>query len=164
MALALTLTPKRLLLVLEAIEARIEAQVAQYQITPPSEDAAGDYGNDLHDLRLQRDALLALKDSGPWTAGMFECWSDPEDNSLSLFRADNHQARNMLSDKAVLLYQFVAHTHEEAMAIHYLRQGWSPYVPMGDAAPCPTCATAIYPQCYGVCWRCGNVADHADDV
>jgi hypothetical protein len=159
MAVALTLTAKRLQLVLDAINAHVEAWVAQYQITPPSEDAAGDYGNDLHSLRLQRDDLLSLQASGPWTASVFECWSDPADDSLSLFRSDHHQARTMLSSRAKLLYQFVAYTHEEAMAVHCLRQGWAPYLPTGEAAPCPQCETPIYPESYGGCWRCGDVSD-----
>jgi hypothetical protein len=160
MAIVVTLNQKRLGLVLDAIHARIEAEVARYQITPPSEDAAGDYGNDLHNLRLQRDEMLALHAAGPGTAHVYECWSDPEDNSLSLLRQQDvakMRAQGLLSDKATMLYTFTAHTGEEAMAIHCLRQGWAPYVPMGKDAPCPTCQTPYYPEGYGDCWRCGHI-------
>lgn len=160
MAIAVTFSQKRLGLVLDAIHERIENQVARYQVTPPSEDAAGDYGNDLHNLRLERDALLALQSQGQGTAHVYECWSNPVDSSLSLLRFQDvaaNRARGQLSNRAIKLYSFIAHTGEEAMAIHALRQGWAPYVPMGETAPCPTCQTPFYPQGYGDCWRCGHI-------
>jgi hypothetical protein len=160
MAISLTLTQKSLGLILDAIDARIAAEVARYQITPPSEDAAGDYGNDLHLLRMQRHELAALQATGPGTATLYECWSDPKELSLSLLKNQyvaELRSRGLLSDQAIMLYQFVAHTGEEAMAIHALRQGWAPYLPQGDATPCPICATAFYPEGYGDCWRCGHI-------
>lgn len=160
MALTLTLTQKRLGLILDAINTHIDEQVARYQITPPSEDVAGDFGNDLHLLRIQRDELLTLAETGQGTAHVYECWSDPEDNGISLLRFQDvaeNRAQGQLSARAKRLYSFIAHTGEEAMAIHCLRQGWAPYVPMGEAAPCPTCQTPYYPQGYGDCWRCGHI-------
>jgi hypothetical protein len=94
------------------------------------------------------------------TARVYECWSDPADNGLALLRAQDVQRngeQGLLSDRATLLYSFTAHTGEEAMAIHSLRQGWAPYLPMGDAAPCPTCGSLYYPHGYGDCWRCGHI-------
>jgi hypothetical protein len=160
MAIIVALTKKRLSLVLDAIHARIEAEVARYQITPPSEDAAGDYGNDLHNLRLQRDELLALQKTAPDSARVHECWNDPADLSISLHLQQNTSAmrqQGLLSDQATLQYTITAQTGEEAMAIHYLRQGWAPYVPMGQAAPCPKCEAQYYPEGYGDCWRCGHI-------
>jgi hypothetical protein len=160
MVIAVTFTPKHLRLVLDAIEARIEAQVAYYQTHPPSEDAAGDYGNDLHSLRLQRDELRALLDQGHDTATDYEAWFDPADSGLSLLRFQDVAAargNGQLSDQAQLQYRFVAHSGEEAMAIHALRQGWAPYLPMGEAAPCPKCGANFYPEGYGDCWRCGHI-------
>ncbi len=160
MAIAFTISQKRLGLVLDAIDARIESEIARYQITPPSDDAAGDYGNDLHNLRLQRHEFAALHKLGTGTATEYECWSDPADSSLCLLRfCDVHAARQQghLSDQAICLYQIIAHTGEEAMAIHYLRQGWAPYVPMGETASCPTCSTPYFPLGYGDCWRCGHI-------
>jgi hypothetical protein len=160
MAIALTFSPKHLQLVLEAIEARIEAYVAHYQTHPPSEDAAGDYGNDLHALRLQRDDIRAALQDDPMTARDYEAWFDPADSGLSMLQRDDvpkMRARGQLSDQAKRLYRFVAHTGEEAMAIHSLRQGWAPYLPMGAAAPCPKCSRNFYPECYGDCWHCGHI-------
>jgi hypothetical protein len=91
---------------------------------------------------------------------VYECWFDPEDSGLSLLRAQDVQRNRdngQLSNRAILQYAFTAHTGEEAMAIHALRQGWAPYLPMGDAAPCPNCGANYYPHGYGDCWRCGHI-------
>jgi hypothetical protein len=159
-AISLTLTQKSLGLILDAIDTRIEAEMARYQITPPSEDVASDFGNDLHLLRMQRHELAALHAEGPGTATLYECWLDQEDNGLALLRAQDvatNRSQGQLSDQATMLYRFVAHTGEEARAIHALRQGWAPYLPMGEALPCPSCGTAFYPQGCGDCWRCGHI-------
>ncbi len=55
-----------------------------------------------------------------------------------------------------ILYTFEADSHEEAMAIYYTRQGWAPYKPEGDAAPCPECGAMHYPKGSGQCWRCDH--------
>lgn len=94
------------------------------------------------------------------TVALYECWFDPADNGLALLREQDVQRNRdggQLSDSAVLNYSFIAHSGEEAMAIHTLRQGWAPYLPMGEAAPCPTCGAMYYPSGYGDCWRCGKV-------
>lgn len=160
MAHSVTLSPKRLWLVLQAIDAPIAAEDERYSRENPADDAAGDFGNDLWNLKLLRSELAALQAEGPGTATDYECWFDPEDNGLALLRFNDVQRnrdQGQLSERAVLQYRFAAHSGEEAMAIHALRQGWAPYVPMGDAAPCPTCGTNFYPQGYGDCWRCGHI-------
>ena len=160
MAVSLTLSQKSLGLLLDAIDARIVSETARYQITPPSEDAARDYGNELHLLRMERHELATLRDKGPGTATEYQCWHDPRDSSLFLRRRQDLAAvrvQGQQSDQAMLLYSFVAHTGEEAMAIHSLRQGWSPYVPAGEAVPCPTCGTPYYSEGYSDCWRCGHI-------
>jgi GNAT superfamily N-acetyltransferase len=94
------------------------------------------------------------------TATLYECWFDPADSGLALLRAQDVQRNRdggQLSDDAVMQYSFIAHSGEEAMAIHALRQGWAPYLPMGEAAPCPTCGSMYYPNGYGDCWRCGKI-------
>jgi hypothetical protein len=94
------------------------------------------------------------------TAKLYQCWFDPVDSGLSLLKAQKVaelRAQNLLSETAELQYEFSAHTGEEAMAIHCLRQGWAPYMPMGEAGQCPTCQAVYYPQCYGDCWRCGHI-------
>jgi hypothetical protein len=160
MAIALTLSPKLLHLVLQAINDRIAAEDARYQREDPAEDADGDFGNDLWSLKLLRDELVALRAKGPDTATDYQCWFDPEDSGLSLLRFQDVQRNRdggQLSDRAILQYSFIAHTGEEAMAIHSLRQGWAPYLPMGEAAPCPTCGANYFPEGYGDCWRCGHI-------
>lgn len=90
----------------------------------------------------------------------YECWFDPEDNGLALLRCQavqRNRDQGLLSERAVLRYSFTAHSGEEAMAIHALRQGWAPYLPIGAAAPCPTCGATYYPQGYGDCWHCGHI-------
>ena len=56
----------------------------------------------------------------------------------------------------VRLYTFEAASHEEAMSIYYLRQGWAPYKPEGEAEPCPSCGAMHYPKGSGECWRCDH--------
>jgi hypothetical protein len=159
MAVLTTFTQKQLSLVIAAIDAAIEAQVSAYQITPPSEDSAGDYGNDLHILRLKRHELAALQGPDEGHARCFQCWFDPADNSLALM-AKEHILREgpnaHFGEEAVLQYEIYAQMGEEALAIHALRQGWAPYVPMCEAAPCPKCGANFYPLGYGDCWKCGH--------
>ncbi len=160
MAHAVTLQRKALWLILEAMEHRIASEEARYRVTDPADDEAGDFGNDLHYLKSLRDEFAELRDSGEGTAQHYQCWSDPEDSSISLLQypqVANHRALGSLSDAAYLLYEFSAHTGEEASSIHNLRQGWAPYVPMGADAPCPTCGATYYPLGYGDCWRCGHI-------
>jgi hypothetical protein len=160
MAHPLTLSRKRLSLLIDAVDARIAAEQARYTLEDAGEDAAGDFGNDLWNLVLQRDELAALLADDPATATVYQCWFDPADNGLALLRfcdVQRNRAGGQLSDAAILHYEFIAHTGEEAMAVHHLRQGWAPYVPMGDAAPCPHCAAHYYPLGYGDCWRCGHI-------
>jgi len=90
----------------------------------------------------------------------YEVWSDPDDDSVLLTTSHGRaeqQAKGLLSKNAALLYAIEAHTLEEASAIHHLRQGWEPYVPMGEAKPCPKCNAHYFPMGSGQCWRCGLV-------
>jgi hypothetical protein len=160
MANAITLSPKNLNLILQSINDRIAAEDARYEREDPAQDAKGDFGNDLWGLKLLRDEIVALQSEGRGTATDYQCWFDPEDSGLALLRFQDIQRNRddgQLSDRAVLQYAFIAHSGEEAMAIHALRQGWGPYVPMGQAAPCPTCSANYYPEGYGDCWRCGHM-------
>jgi hypothetical protein len=159
MAVFTIFTQKELGLVIAAIDAAIEAQIAAYQITPPSEDSAGDYGNDLHTLRLKRHELAALQGSNEGRARCYQCWADPEDGSLSLLPIENvttYRQSGHISHHATLQYQIFAQTWEEAKAIHALRQGWAPYSPMSHAEPCPQCGANFYPLGSGDCWKCGH--------
>jgi hypothetical protein len=63
----------------------------------------------------------------------YQCWSDPADDGIALIPFENvhdHRMQGQLSDAAALLYTVIAANWEEAMAVHHLRQGWAPYVPM----------------------------------
>lgn len=72
---------------------------------------------------------------------------------------DDLKRRGILPTDAVLLWEVEADTWEEAQAIHHLRMGFGPYVPMGDSKPCPKCGTPYYPEGSGECWRCGKVSE-----
>ena len=53
-------------------------------------------------------------------------------------------------------YTIEACTWEEAMAIYYIRQGWDPYRPNGEATPCPECGALHYSHGSGSCWQCDH--------
>ena len=153
------LSSKAIWLILEAIDARIVAEEERYTREDPADDDAGDYGNDLHYLKDIRAELAKIRSEEKWHARLYECWEDPNDGSISLLRygdAELHKAKALLSARAKLLYTFPAATGEEASAIHYLRQGFGGYTPIGDVGECPTCSSAYYPMGSGDCWRCGN--------
>jgi hypothetical protein len=57
---------------------------------------------------------------------------------------------------AVLLWRLETQSWEEAKAITNLRNGWSPYIPLGNPAPCPKCGALYYPKGSGQCWRCDH--------
>jgi hypothetical protein len=157
---ALVLSRKALGLAVQAMDYWMASEAERYRREDVSEDAAGDFGNDLHYITLLRDEFAAKQNAEAGSAHLYQCWFDAEDRSLSLLqyhRVQECRAQGTLSERAVLQYEFAAETGEEAMAIHSLRQGWGPYLPMGDAAPCPTCGTAYYPLGYGDCWRCGHI-------
>jgi hypothetical protein len=158
MAVAFPLSHKATWLLLRAIDDRIAAETARYQQEDPGEDADGDFGNDLYYLTLIRQQLAALQAANTWHHEEYECWLDPVDSGITLTTRQNahaHRANGQLSDDATLLYTIVAATWEEAQAIHHLRQGWAPYVPMGEASACPACDAHYYPLGSGRCWRCG---------
>lgn len=56
----------------------------------------------------------------------------------------------------VLLWRIEVGSHEEAMAIRNIRNGWKPYVPLGEPAPCPKCDATYYPEGSATCWNCDH--------
>jgi hypothetical protein len=56
----------------------------------------------------------------------------------------------------VMLWRIEVGSYEEAMAIRNLRLGYKPYVPLGEASPCPDCGSLHYPAGSGQCWNCGR--------
>ena len=159
MATIFTLAHKAVRLIQRAIEERIASEEARYEREDSQEDAEGDFGNDLTYLKMLREDFARKRD-GQGTARVYQAWFDPEDRGLLLTVFENVQANRdngQLSDAATLLYEIAAETYEEAMAIHALRQGWAPYLPMGEGAGCPRCSAVYYPEGSGECWRCGKM-------
>ena len=54
------------------------------------------------------------------------------------------------------VWRVEAGSHEEAMAIYNIRRGFGPYEPLGEAAPCPRCGAAYYPEGSAQCWNCDH--------
>lgn len=89
----------------------------------------------------------------------FEAWAEPDDNSMAFSTAvgiRSQRRQGALSKRARLLYVIRAATWEEGLSIHFLRQGWKPYVPTGKPAKCPKCKAVIYPEGSRECWKCGQ--------
>jgi len=57
-----------------------------------------------------------------------------------------------------MIYILKAETFEEAMAVHNLRMGFSPYQPMGEPIKCPQCSHGYYYLGSGKCF-CGYKYD-----
>lgn len=71
--------------------------------------------------------------------------------------AEHLRKSGLILPEDKILYEFDAHTPEEACAIHHLRQGFEPYKPVGEPKPCPRCGSTYYPESSGVCWHCGKI-------
>lgn len=75
---------------------------------------------------------------------IYECWVVPEealgpDDAHSICFAPRVNIRNMLAKKQMTpnsapLYSVRAGSWNEAMATHYVLQGWGPYKPMEEDA------------------------------
>lgn len=85
---------------------------------------------------------------------IFEAWSN--DESVTLISKDHPQKSKLVGDYAELLYIIEAATWEEACAVRNLRQGWSPYQPIGQHDLCPQCSAIYWPEGSAQCWRCGE--------
>ena len=55
-----------------------------------------------------------------------------------------------------MLWRIEVGSYEEAMAIRNLRLGYEPYVPQGEASPCPDCGSLHHPESTGQCWNCDH--------
>ncbi len=66
---------------------------------------------------------------------------EEEGNTVSSFASveniEDMRARGLFSKDAKLVYRIEADTWEEAMAVHYIKQGRRPYVPEGGAISMP---------------------------
>ena len=64
----------------------------------------------------------------------YECWS--EESGITFTEAENAikmRKQGLISKSAVLLYEIEAQTWDEAMAEHYKKQGWKPYLPINKS-------------------------------
>ncbi len=89
----------------------------------------------------------------------FEAWSDDESITFATVEAIKYQKENnLLGENLELLHTIYADTKEEAMAVHHIKMGWEPYVPMGKPQLCPNdCGSYFYPEGSGVCPKCGEI-------
>jgi hypothetical protein len=91
----------------------------------------------------------------------YEAWIDEQEQCITFGDLDNiqwHRSHGGLRPVAKLLHRIEADTPEEAHEVHHIRMGWEPYVPMGDAAPCPKgCGALYYPHGSGECPNCGPI-------
>jgi hypothetical protein len=89
---------------------------------------------------------------------IYEAWSEDGDTTFAL--AENildQRQKGLLRPDAKLLYRIEADTFDEALAVHYLRHGWTPYQP-GKPAKCPNeCGAYFYPESSGECPNCGKI-------
>ena len=88
---------------------------------------------------------------------VFTAWRSSDGLQISLVHGEGPPrfANGELQPNCeVLLWRIEVGSYEEAMAIHRLRLGWEPYVPEGEAAPCPCCGSMYYPENSGQCWNC----------
>ena len=92
---------------------------------------------------------------------IYEAWEDDEGCSIAFSTVEsikNQFAAGLLSEKAKLLHRVEADTWEEAMSLHYIQMGWSPYIPEGAPEECPNrCGAMFYPEGSGDCPNCGNI-------
>lgn len=87
----------------------------------------------------------------------YECWKTADGSDTTFADKANVEklkSNGLIPSDAILEYAIEALTSEEASAIHHLRQGFEPYVPMGKAGSCPKCESIFYPESSGDCWRC----------
>ncbi|HEV2799816.1 MAG TPA: hypothetical protein VGW12_04930 [Pyrinomonadaceae bacterium] len=93
---------------------------------------------------------------------VYEAWRDEQNSTITTFAPpeaiEQERAAGEISGKAVFLYRVEADTFEEAMAVHHIKMGWEPFVPMGEAEECPRgCGVTFYPEGSGECPNCGPV-------
>ncbi len=92
---------------------------------------------------------------------IYEAWEDDEGCSIVFSTVENIKkqfATGLLLENAKLLYKVEADTWEEAMSLHYIKMGWSPYIPEGEPEECPNgCGAVFYPKGSGDCPNCGNI-------
>jgi hypothetical protein len=90
---------------------------------------------------------------------VFELWAN-KDRTEHTFCTRDSIDRNHPSfvDMVHRVFSIEADTYEEAMAACYLRRGFDPYKPVGNAVECPNnCGAHYYPEGSGECPICGQI-------
>jgi len=90
----------------------------------------------------------------------YEAWIDEEEGVVTLGDLENVQWQRSkgLLKATRMLHRIEADTPEEAHAVHNIKMGWEPYVPIGKPAPCPRgCGGFYYPEGSGECPKCGRI-------
>jgi len=90
---------------------------------------------------------------------VFTAWSSLDGSQLSLVSGEGppRSANGDLQENCeVMLWRIEVGSYEEAMAIRNLRLGYGPYVPQGEAFPCPDCGSMYYPESSAQCWNCDH--------
>jgi hypothetical protein len=144
MPATITVNPNTLQLINDAIALRLKK---------PGIDLPKNHRADLQQIQAGFEEILVR---AAWHQQIYRCWR--ADGSVALVRLDHEAAQRQagaLPENASLQYSFAAASYEEAMAIHYLRQGFSAYQPVGPAVPCPQCGALRYTAGSGECWQCG---------
>lgn len=92
---------------------------------------------------------------------VYEAWQGDAGRSTAFAPVESIQeqrANGSLPEDARLLYRVEADTWEEAMAVHYMKMGWGPYLPEGEPIECSRgCGAMFYPEGSGECPNCGRI-------
>ena len=89
----------------------------------------------------------------------YEAWIDDEGVSFGTSASfSRKESQELLGKNPQFLYSVVADTPEEASAVHHIKMGWEPYVPIGPSMLCPNqCQSYFYPEGSGICLKCGDI-------
>jgi len=89
----------------------------------------------------------------------YEAWVEETSITFSdLENLETQRTKGLLGENAKLLHRIEADTPEEAMAVHHIKLGFSPFIPIGQPASCPNgCGAIYYPKGSGECPNCGSI-------
>src|SRR5271169_140756 len=95
---------------------------------------------------------------------VYEAWAEGDGSnwkSVSFGTTESieeQRAKGLIDPNAKLRYRVEADTFEEALAVHYIKMGWSPFQPAGEPTPCPnSCGAFFYPEGSGECPNCAKI-------
>jgi len=89
----------------------------------------------------------------------YEAWKDDEGVTLApSVSFSKNEFLALLGKNPQFMHSILADSPEEASAVHHIKMGWEPYVPIGSCALCPNqCGSYFYPEGSGVCPKCGDI-------